>query len=59
MSRMKDRWPYNRAMLQAKRRRELREWYNRTFTSERILNGVLVAFFLAMVLMYIFAPWRA
>lgn len=53
------KFPYTRAMLQAKRRRELRQWFNQTLTPERLLNAILVGFFLFLVLIYIFAPWRA
>lgn len=51
-------FPYTPKMERAKRRRELRQWINKTLTPERLLNAILVGFFIFLVLIYIFAPWR-
>lgn len=55
---MTAKWPYTRAMLRAKRRRELREWYNKHFTSDRIMTVIFVIFFCVMLTLHIMSPWR-
>ena len=46
-------WPYNRAMRACRKQRELRNWYNRVFTSERIVNWALIIVFFTMVYLYV------
>ena len=46
-------WPYNKAMRACRRQRQLRTWYNRVFTSERIINIVLITWFFVMVYLYV------
>lgn len=47
-------WPYTKAMHACRRQRQMRAWYNRVFTSDRVVNIILITFFFVMVYIYVF-----